>query len=454
MPIYNFEMFKKVLIANRGEIALRIIRACRDLGVSTVMIHSEADRDSLPVNLADESYCIGPVSASQSYLNVPEIINVALISGADAIHPGYGFLSENARFAEICREHKIKFIGAKPEVIKLMGDKASARDTVKKAGVATVPGTEGLISDLKEAKKIAKEIGYPVLVKATAGGGGRGMRIVQHEDELEKALLAASQEAQAAFGNAGVYIEKFITKMRHIEFQIFGDMSGNVVHLGERDCSIQRRHQKLLEEAPSPALSEKLRQEMGSAAVKVAKAVGYEGAGTIEFILDLDSKNFYFMEMNTRIQVEHPVTEMVTGLDLLVEQIRVAEGEKLSVKQEDIKIKGHAIEFRINAEDPFDKFRPSPGTLEEFIVPGGIGVRTDTHCYSGYIVPPYYDSLVGKLIIFGENRQQTISRAKRALGEFGIEGIKTTIPLFLEILEDERFIKGDITTKYLDEFFS
>ncbi len=446
-------MFKKILIANRGEIALRIIRACNDLDIHTVLVYSEADKDSLPVSLADESYCIGPTTASQSYLNIAAIINVALISKVDAIHPGYGFLSENAYFAEICKEHKIKFIGAPSEAIKNMGDKATARKTVKIAGVPTVPGTEGIIKDLSKAKQIAKEIGYPVLIKATAGGGGRGMRIVNKESELENALMAASQEAQSAFGNSGVYLEKFITRMRHIEFQVFGDMDGNCVHLGERDCSIQRRHQKLMEETPSPALTSELRNRMGEAAVKVCKAVNYEGAGTVEFILDLDTNDFYFMEMNTRIQVEHPITEMITRRDLLVEQIKIAAGESLSFKQEDIEFQGHSMEFRINAEDPFNNFRPSPGLLEEYIVPGGIGVRIDSHCYAGYTIPPYYDSLVGKLIVYGNNREETIRRAKRSLGEFGIEGIKTTIPLFLKILEDKNFIEGNITTKFLDEFF-
>jgi acetyl-CoA carboxylase, biotin carboxylase subunit len=446
-------LFKKILIANRSEIALRIIRACNDLGIDTVLIHSQADADSLPVTLADESFCVGPALASQSYLNVPAIINVALLTGADAIHPGYGFLSENAHFAEICREHKIKFIGPSPEAIKQMGDKATARATAKKAGVPTVPGTEGLIHDLAHAEKLAKKIGYPVLIKATAGGGGRGMRIVHNENELATMLAAASQEAQAAFGNPGVYLEKYILNMKHIEFQIFADSRGNVIHLGERDCSIQRRHQKLLEEAPSTALSSDLRNKMGEAAIKVAKAVEYEGAGTIEFILDLDTKNFYFMEMNTRIQVEHPVTEAVTGLDLLVEQIKVAAGEPLSVKQKDVQLNGHAIEFRINAEDPGHNFRPSPGLIEEYISPGGIGVRLDSHCYAGYRMPSYYDSLLGKLIVHGHTREQVISRAKRALGEFGIEGIKTTIPLHLQILDDPVFLGGNITTGFLNHFF-
>lgn len=445
-------MFKKILIANRSEIALRVIRACNDLSISPVLIHSQADADSLPVTLADESYCVGPPQAGQSYLNIPAIINVALLTGAEAIHPGYGFLSENAHFADICREHKIKFIGPSPESIRLMGDKSTARETVNKLGVPTVPGSDGLLSDYKQALKIAKEIGYPILIKATAGGGGRGMRIVTSQEELETALLAASQEAQAAFGNAGVYLEKYIVNMRHIEFQIFGDSFGNVFHLGERDCSVQRRHQKLIEEAPSPALDEDLRKKMGEAAVKIAKHIEYEGAGTIEFILDLDTKKFYFMEMNTRIQVEHPVTEMVTGLDLLAEQLKVAAGEKLSFKQSDIHINGHAIEFRINAEDPQANFRPCPGLISDYIAPGGIGVRVDTHCYAGYNMPPYYDSLLAKLIVYGNSREQVIQRAKRALGEFAIDGIKTTIPLHLKVLEDPNFLAGNITTKFLEDF--
>jgi acetyl-CoA carboxylase biotin carboxylase subunit len=447
------KLFKKILIANRSEIALRIIRACADLGINTVLVHSQADAESLPVNLADESYCIGPASVSQSYLNIPAIINVALLTGADAIHPGYGFLSENAHFAEICKEHKIKFIGPSADTIKQMGDKATAKETAKKAGVPTVPGSDGLIHDLAQAAKLAKEIGFPVLIKATAGGGGRGMRIVTKADELETALAAASQEAQAAFGNAGVYLEKYIINMKHIEFQVFGDSNGTVVHLGERDCSIQRRHQKLIEEAPSVALTDDLRKRMGEAAVKVAKSVRYEGAGTIEFILDLDSHNFYFMEMNTRIQVEHPVTEMITGIDLVTEQIKVAAGEPLSFQQKDIKIQGHAIEFRINAEDPAENFRPSPGLITAYIAPGGIGVRLDSHCFTGYRMPSFYDSLLGKLIVYGSNREETINRARRALGEFGVEGVKTTIPLHSQVLEDSEFIKGKVTTRFLDEFF-
>ncbi|MDJ0624763.1 MAG: acetyl-CoA carboxylase biotin carboxylase subunit [Candidatus Caenarcaniphilales bacterium] len=445
-------MFKKILIANRGEIALRIIRACNDLSINTVLIHSQADADSLPVSLADESYCIGPAPAAQSYLNIPSIINVALLTGAEAIHPGYGFLAENAHFAEICREHKIKFIGPAPEAIKLMGDKATARDTVNKLEVPTVPGSDGLINNLSQAKKLAEEIGYPVLIKATAGGGGRGMRIVNDIKDLETSLNSASQEAQAAFGNAGVYIEKFIANMRHIEFQIFADAFGNVVHLGERDCSIQRRHQKLIEESPSPALNAELREKMGNAAVQIAKSIEYEGAGTIEFILDLDTQSFYFMEMNTRIQVEHPVTEIVTGTDLVVEQINVAANKPLSFKQKDINLNGHSIEFRINAEDPLHNFRPCPGFIQEYIGPGGVGVRLDSHCYEGYVLPSFYDSLIGKLIVHGDSRKQAIARAKRALDEYGIEGIQTTIPFHLQVLEDENFVTNKITTKFLDSF--
>ena len=447
-------MFKKILIANRSEIALRIIRACNDLGIETVLVYSQADADSLPVTLADESYCIGPAPAAQSYLNIPAIMNVALLSGAEAIHPGYGFLAENAYFADICKEHKIKFIGPSADTIRLMGDKATAKETVDKIGVPTVPGSDGLIQSLDEAKELAAGMGYPVLIKATAGGGGRGMRIVKAEDELEVCLNAASTEAQAAFGNAGVYMEKFIQNMRHIEFQIFADQFGNVVHLGERDCSIQRRHQKILEEALSPALTDELRKEMGEAAIKIAKDIEFEGAGTIEFIFDLDTEKFYFMEMNTRIQVEHPVSETITGKDLLAEQLKVAGCEKLSFTQDDIKFEGHAIEFRINAEDPSQGFRPSPGLIKEYIVPGGIGIRVDSHCYSGYNMPPYYDSLLGKLIVHGSTREEAINRAKRALNEFGVEGVDTTIPLHLQILDDPTFLSGNITTKYLDNLLA
>jgi len=447
-------MFRKILIANRGEVALRIIRACEDLGIKTVMIHSQADAESLPVNLADESFCIGPASTAQSYLNIPEIINVALLTEAEAIHPGYGFLAENAHFAEICGEHKIKFIGPSPECIRQMGDKATARETVKRIGIPTVPGSEGLIKDISEAREIAQEIGYPVLIKASAGGGGRGMRIVESEDELERALAAASQEAESAFGNAGVYLEKYIKRMRHIEFQIFADIDGNCIHLGERDCSIQRRHQKILEEALSPALSDDLRQRMGNAAIQIAQQINYQGAGTIEFIFDLASEEFYFMEMNTRIQVEHPVTEAITGLDLVVEQIKVATGESLSVKQEDVKFQGHAIEFRVNAEDPFDNFKPSPGKVTEYLAPGGIGVRLDSHCYGGYMLPPYYDSLLGKLIVHGQDRNQALARSRRALAELGVTGIKTTVALHLEILENKDFIDGKFDTGFLNKFFA
>ncbi|HEY9886268.1 MAG TPA: acetyl-CoA carboxylase biotin carboxylase subunit [Vampirovibrionales bacterium] len=447
-------MFKKILIANRSEIALRIIRACNDLSIETVLVYSQADADSLPVTLADESYCIGPAPAAQSYLNIPAIMNVALLSGAEAIHPGYGFLAENAYFADICKEHKIKFIGPSADTIRLMGDKATAKETVDKIGVPTVPGSDGLIENLEDARKLAAEMGYPVLIKATAGGGGRGMRIARSEDELEVCLNAASTEAQAAFGNGGVYLEKFIQNMRHIEFQIFADQFGNVVHLGERDCSIQRRHQKILEEALSPALNDTLRKEMGEAAIKIAKDIEFEGAGTIEFIFDLDTDKFYFMEMNTRIQVEHPVSEAITGKDLLAEQLRVASCEKLSFTQEDIKFNGHAIEFRINAEDPSQGFRPSPGLVKEYIAPGGIGIRVDSHCYAGYNMPPYYDSLLGKLIVHGSTREEAINRAKRALNEFGVEGVNTTIPLHLQILDDPTFLSGNITTKYLDNLLA
>jgi len=450
-------LFKKVLVANRGEIALRIIRACKDLNIQTTIVYSEADKNSLPVSLANESICIGPSVASQSYLKVSSIINVALLTGVDAIHPGYGFLAENAHFAEVCREHKIKFIGPSPEIIKKMGDKAQARKTVENIGIPTVPGSKDLISDFEEARALAKEIEYPILIKATAGGGGKGMRIVQKEEDLEAALFAAGQEAEAAFGNSGVYLEKFIRNMKHIEFQIFSDLYGETVHLGERDCSIQRRHQKLIEESPSPVISSKIRQKMGKAAIKIAKSVEYEGAGTVEFIFDLDTNQFYFMEMNTRIQVEHPVTEIITQTDLVKEQIKVAYGEKLSFEQAEINSsfsQGHCFEFRINAEDPKKAFCPTAGTIESFIQPGGIGVRTDTHIFPGYEIPPFYDSLIAKLIVFGKDRSESLGRAVRALDELLVKGpaIKTTANLFKEILQDPIFQEGKTTTKYLDYF--
>ncbi|MGE5702171.1 MAG: acetyl-CoA carboxylase biotin carboxylase subunit [Clostridia bacterium] len=442
-------MFTKVLIANRGEIAVRIIRACRELGIGTVAVYSEADREALHVQLADEAYCIGPAASKQSYLHIPNLISVALRTGADAIHPGYGFLAENAQFAQICAENGITFIGPDPEAINKMGDKSIARQTMKEAGVPTVPGTEGLIEDEAEAVTVAREIGYPVIIKATAGGGGKGMRVANNEAELVSSIKQAQKEAEAAFGNAGVYIEKYLEEPRHVEIQIMGDKHGNVVYLGERDCSIQRRHQKLVEEAPSPALHEKLRKQMGTAAVDAAKAVAYHGAGTIEFLLDKHGK-FYFMEMNTRIQVEHPVTEMITGIDLIKEQIAVAAGKPLSFSQKDIKINGWAIECRINAENAAKNFMPSPGKVEYYLPPGGFGVRVDSAVYSGYSISPFYDSMVAKLIVWGKDRNEAIERMKRALDEFVIDGVKTTIPFHQRLLTHEKFVAGDFHTKFLE----
>lgn len=441
-------MFKKVLIANRGEIALRIIRACKEMDIPTVAVYSEADRDSLHVKFADEAYCIGPVASIRSYLNKANIISAAEITGADAIHPGFGFLSENAEFAEICESCGIKFIGPSTHALENMGAKAVARETMIKAGVPVVPGTESVIKDTDEAVKIAKEIGYPVIIKASAGGGGKGMRIAQSKSELVKAIQTAQAEAEAAFGNAEVYVEKYVEEPRHIEFQILADEYGNTVHLGERDCSIQRRHQKLLEESPSPALTPELRAKMGEAAVKAAKAVNYSNAGTVEFLLDKHN-NFYFIEMNTRIQVEHPVTELVTGIDLIKEQIRIAAGEELGYTQDDIIQRGHAIECRINAEDPNRNFMPSPGTITEYYAPGGIGVRVDSHVYQGYTISPYYDSMIAKLIVWGRDRDDAIRRMRRALGEYVIEGIKTTIPFQLRILDNAFFQRGDFYTNFI-----
>lgn len=440
--------FKKILIANRGEIALRIIRACQELGIQTVAVYSQADEDSLHVQLADEAYCVGPAPSAKSYLNVPNIMSVALLAGVDAIHPGYGFMSERASFSEICREHQIKFIGPSPEVINMMGDKATAKKTMADIGVPVVPGTDGLASDVELVKAWAKHAGYPVLIKATAGGGGKGMRIVEKEADLEHNLTMARQEAQASFGNDGVYIEKFILKPRHVEFQILADQYGNVVHLGERDCSIQRRHQKLLEEAPSPIVTEEMREKIGSIVLKAVRKVGYEGVGTIEFIVDQDL-NFYFMEMNTRIQVEHPVSEMITGVDLLKEQIKVAMGEPLSFTQDDIQIRGHAIECRINAENPDKNFMPSPGKIEGYIAPGGPGVRVDSHAYQGYTIPPHYDSLVAKLIVHAPTRAEAIARMRRALNEYAITGIHTTIPFHLKLLDNKDFQAGEIYTDFI-----
>lgn len=444
-------MFTKVLIANRGEIAVRIIRACRELGIQTVAVYSEADREALHVKMADEAYCIGPTASKDSYLNMTNLMSVASITHSDAIHPGYGFLAENANFAELCAACNITFIGPEADAINRMGDKSIARETMKNAGVPTVPGTEGLIEDLDEAVLIAAEIGYPVIVKATAGGGGKGMRVATTEDELRKAIRQAQKEAETAFGNPGVYLEKYLEEPRHIEIQIIADKHGRVAHLGERDCSIQRRHQKLVEEAPSPALDPDLREQMGKAAVSAAKAVNYHGAGTVEFLLDKHGQ-FYFMEMNTRIQVEHPVTEMITGVDLIKEQISVAAGYPLSFDQADISINGWAIECRINAENPAKNFMPSPGRVEGYLPPGGYGVRVDSAVYPGYQISPFYDSMVAKLIVWGKDREEAIQRMKRALGEFVIDGVKTTIPFHLKLLEHEAFVSGEFNTKFLETY--
>lgn len=442
--------FDKILIANRGEIALRILHTCAEMGIATVAVHSTIDRQALHVQLADESVCIGPPHSGKSYLNIPNIIAAALTRNATAIHPGYGFLAENARFVEICADHNLVFIGPSKEAMLSMGDKSTAKKTMQKAGVPTIPGSKGLLKDETEAISKAREIGYPVMIKATAGGGGRGMRLVGDESQLVSLFKAAQGEAEAAFGNGGVYLEKFIECPRHIEFQILADSHGNVVHLGERDCSIQRRHQKLLEEAPSVALSTELRSKMGDAAVLAAKCINYVGVGTVEFLLDKSGK-FYFMEMNTRIQVEHPVTEVVTGLDLIAEQIRVAQGEKLRFTQEDIKLKGHAIECRINAEDPDRDFRPHPGRISAYLPPGGPGVRMDSHVYTDYEIPPYYDSLIGKLIVWGENREIAIKRMKRALRECAITGVPTTIGFHQKILDTPAFLKGEVYTNFIQE---
>ncbi len=441
-------MIKKVLIANRGEIAVRIIRACKELGVATVAVYSQADEDSLHVTLADEAYCIGPAASAKSYLNIPNIISTALMAGVDAIHPGYGFMAENADFADICKDHNIKFIGPSSHSIRMMGDKATARKTMVENGVPITPGT-GLVSDLNEVKPWIKKVGYPIIIKATAGGGGKGMRIVRQESELETMMNLAQTEAGTAFGNKAVYMEKFLENPRHIEVQIIADQFGNVAHLGERDCSIQRRHQKLIEEAPSPAINESIRQQMGDAAVKAAKSINYEGAGTIEFLLDGDK--FYFMEMNTRIQVEHCVSEMISSIDLLKEQILVASGEKLSFSQKDVELRGHAIECRINAEDAEKDFMPCPGTIEGYVAPGGFGVRVDSHVYTNYKIPPFYDSMIAKLICWGKNREDARKRMLRALDEYAIVGIKTTIPFHQKILTNDKFISGNFTTKFIEE---
>ncbi len=442
-------MFKKVLIANRGEIALRIIRACRELGVRTVAVYSEADRYSLHVRFADEAVCIGPPPSKESYLNIPRLIAAAEVTNADAVHPGYGFLAENAGFAEICTTSGLTFIGPKAESISAMGDKALARETMRKAGVPIVPGSDGVISDFNEAKRIAGEIGYPIIIKATAGGGGRGMRIVREPGDLENSFRTASHEAETAFGNPSVYLERYLEEPRHVEIQVMGDRHGNVVHYGERDCSIQRRHQKLVEESPSPAITQDIREAMGTAAVKGAKGVHYEGAGTIEFLLD-KHRNFYFMEMNTRIQVEHPVTEEVMGLDLVKAQIEVAAGERL--KRVTLRPQSHVIECRINAEDPNHDFRPSPGKILSFHMPGGFGVRVDTHAYTGYEIPPYYDSLVAKLIVKAKTRDEAIDKMYHTLDEFIIEGIQTTIPFHKKLMRNDQFRSGHFDTTFVEDF--
>ena len=444
-------MFKKVLIANRGEIAVRVIRACRELGIPTVAVYSQADAKSLHVRLATDAYCIGPAQSGESYLNIPAIITTAIMTGCDAIHPGYGFMSERADFVDICEQHNIKFIGPSADSMRKMGDKATARRTMIENNVPVTPGT-GILNTVQEAREFAHKAGYPIILKATAGGGGKGMRIVRNDDELESNMTLCQQEAQKFFGNPGVYAEKFLENPRHIEVQILGDSFGNVIHLGERDCSIQRRHQKLLEEAPSPAIDEKTRQEMGAAAVRAAKAINYEGAGTCEFLLDHDGK-WYFMEMNTRVQVEHCVTEMISQVDIVREQIRVAAGKKLNYTQEDVVLNGHAIECRINAEDSENGFMPCPGTIDAYLAPGGFGVRVDSHCYAGYKIPPYYDSMIGKLICWGRTRNEARRRMYQALKEYVVLGIKTTIPFHQQIIEDEVFISGQFNTGFIEDYY-
>jgi len=444
-------MLTKVLVANRGEIALRVIRACQELGKRAVAVYSTADADTLPVLIADEAICIGPPRPMESYLDPRRVISAAIISNSDAIHPGYGFLAENAAFAEMCESHNIKFIGPSSEMIRKMGDKAEAKRIMREAGVPTVPGSDGVIDDPKAALKIAEEIGFPVIIKATAGGGGKGMRIAQNSKEFLANFEMARTEAKNAFGNPDVYIEKYVSNPRHIEIQLLGDGKGNVIHLGERDCSIQRRHQKLIEESPSPAVSPDTRDEIGRRAALAASNIDYEGAGTIEFLLDTDG-NFYFMEMNTRIQVEHPVTEIIVGLDLVKEQIRIAGGRPLPLAQEELEIRGHAIECRINAEDPYHGFAPRPGKITVFHPPGGPGVRVDTHAYAGYVIPPYYDSMIAKLICHGRDREEALARMTRALNEFIIEGVPTTIPFHRQVMRDERFIEGKADTSFLEKF--
>lgn len=443
-------MFKKVLVANRGEVAVRVIRACREIGIPTVAVYSEADADSLHVSLATEAYCIGPKESAKSYLNIPAIISTALISGADAIHPGYGFMSERADFADVCQQHGITFIGPSGDVIRKMGDKATARATMQSKDIPITPGTD-LIDDLNKAKKFCKRAGYPVIVKATAGGGGKGMRIVNSESELEENIVLCKTEAQRFFGNPGVYIEKYLVNPRHIEVQVLADKQGNVIHLGERDCSIQRRHQKLVEETPSPAVNDKIREKLGKTAVRVAKAAKYEGVGTVEFLLDKDN-NFYFMEMNTRLQVEHGITEMISNIDIVREQINIAAGLPLSVTQRDVKLHGHAIECRINAEDPDRDFMPAAGLINGYVAPGGFGVRVDSHVYSGYAIPPYYDSMISKLVCWAPDREQARRRMYRALKEYVITGVKTTLPFYQDLVEDPVFISGNFDTGFLEDY--
>jgi acetyl-CoA carboxylase biotin carboxylase subunit len=445
-------MIKKLLIANRGEIAVRIIRACREMNIETVAVYSEADKESLHVQLADEAYCVGPTASKDSYLNFTNIISVAKLTASDAIHPGYGFLAENSDFAELCRECNIIFVGPSPEAISKMGTKDIARETMRQANVPIVPGSQGIIENINDGISIANDIGYPVIIKATAGGGGKGIRVARNEEELKKGISITQQEAATAFGNPGVYLEKFIEDFRHVEIQVLADSHGNTIHLGERDCSIQRRLQKLVEETPSPVLDKEIRAQMGEAAVKAAEAVDYTGAGTIEFIYDYQNKKFYFMEMNTRIQVEHPVTEMVTGVDLIKEQIRVAAGERLSISQEEVVFNGWSIECRINAENPEKNFMPSPGKIEMYLPPGGLGVRVDSAVYPGYSIPPYYDSMVAKLITYGATREEAVSRMKRALSEFVIEGVHTTIPFHLKLMDHEKFKDGNFNTKFLEKY--
>ncbi|WP_100373434.1 acetyl-CoA carboxylase biotin carboxylase subunit [Bacillus sp. FJAT-45037] len=444
-------MIKKLLIANRGEIAVRIIRAAREMGIETVAVYSEADKEALHVRIADEAYCIGPTPSNKSYLNFTNIMSVATLTESDAIHPGYGFLAENADFAEICAACKVTFVGPSPQAINRMGTKDVARDTMAQAGVPIVPGSDGIVEDAEAGMKVAEEIGFPVIIKATAGGGGKGIRVARTPEELKKGMNITQQEAATAFGNPGVYIEKFIEDFRHVEIQVLADNFGNVIHLGERDCSIQRRLQKLIEETPSPAISPEKRAEMGAAAVAAAKAVDYSGAGTVEFIFDHNTGDFYFMEMNTRIQVEHPVTEMVTGVDLIKEQIKVASGQELSLKQEDVTFNGWSIECRINAENPSKNFMPSPGKITSYLAPGGFGVRVDSAVYPGYVISPFYDSMVAKVITHAATREEAIERMKRALAEFEIEGVDTTVPFHLKLLNHETFVSGDFNTRFLEE---